>query len=42
MTGSDSPNMRRYERADRAFHDVCQTFLREFQGDVDLYPEVAD
>lgn len=26
-------------RADRAAHDVAQTTLREFRGEVDLYPE---
>jgi len=26
-------------RADRAAHDVAQTTLREFRGDVDLYPD---
>ena len=26
-------------RADRASHDIAQTTLREFRGDVDLYPE---
>jgi len=26
-------------RADRASHDVAQTTLREFRGEVDLYPE---
>ncbi|OYR68497.1 hypothetical protein DJ79_06145 [Halorubrum ezzemoulense] len=26
-------------RADRASHDVAQTTLREFRGEVDLYPD---
>ena len=26
-------------RADRAAHDVAQTTLHEFRGDVDLYPD---
>ncbi|TKX80699.1 hypothetical protein [Halorubrum sp. SD626R] len=26
-------------RADRAAHDVAQTTLREFRGDVNLYPD---
>ena len=28
------------EVLDRHFHDVCQTHLFEFIGDVDLVPEV--
>jgi len=27
-------------RADRAAHDVAQTSLAEFDGEVDLYPEI--
>jgi hypothetical protein len=26
-------------RADRASHDVAQTTLREFRGEMDLYPD---
>lgn len=26
-------------RAERASHDVAQTTLREFRGEVDLYPD---
>jgi hypothetical protein len=28
----------KYQRADRAAHDVAQTHLREFVGTVDLIP----
>jgi len=26
------------ERADRSYHDIAQTHLHEFRGDMDLYP----
>ena len=26
-------------RADSAFHDPAQTFLSEFHGEIDLYPD---
>jgi hypothetical protein len=29
-------------RADRAAHDVAQTSLGEFSGEIDLYPENHD
>ena len=29
------------EILDRHFHDVCQTHLFEFEGNIDLYPEVG-
>ncbi|ELZ27827.1 hypothetical protein [Halorubrum distributum] len=29
-------------RADRAAHDVAQTSLAEFAGEIDLYPENDD
>lgn len=29
-------------RADRAAHDVAQTSLGEFDGEIDLYPENHD
>jgi hypothetical protein len=28
-----------FERADHAFHSVAQTFLSEFKGEIELYPD---
>ncbi|EMA68883.1 hypothetical protein C461_04612 [Halorubrum aidingense JCM 13560] len=39
LTDEYPPALATLIRADRAIHDVAQTTLREFRGEVDLYPE---
>ena len=39
LTDEYPPALATLIRADRASHDVAQTTLREFRGEVDLYPD---
>lgn len=42
IMGNTNMDVEKIRRADRAAHDVLQTHLREFAGELDLYPGDTD